>query len=260
MKTALITGASAGIGKAFAQELASRKMNLFLVARSEDALQTLAETLQNQHQIKVDILAQDLTEPGATQKVYDTTIQRGISVDLLVNNAGFGDYGTFSERPLDKQIAMIQLNIVALVELTHLFLKTMRERRSGSIINLGSIASFEPIPYLSVYAASKAFVLNFTEALWAENKESGVKFLALCPGPTETNFFQRAEFPESKKKQNEQMGSSPEKVVKEALEALEEGRSSVVAGGIPNQMIANAPRFLPREVLVQAVEKQFRNS
>jgi short-subunit dehydrogenase len=122
MTTALVTGASSGIGETFAQELAARKTNLVIVARSKDKLDQLATQLQQQHNIKVDVIAQDLTEPNATQRVFDTMTQTGITIDLLVNNAGFGDYGAFLERPLDKQVAMIQLNNIALVELTYLFL------------------------------------------------------------------------------------------------------------------------------------------
>src|SRR4028119_925016 len=195
MTTALITGASAGIGAAFAQELAARQTNLVLVARSEVKLQQLAQQLQEQYKIQVDVIVQDLTEPKAAKTVFDIVTEKGLTIDLLINNAGFGEYGDFAELNGEQQVKMIQLNILALVDLTHHFLPGMRQRRSGGIINMSSVAAFQPMPYFSVYAATKAFVLSFSEALWAENYRYGVHVLAVCPGPTETNFFQEAGFP-----------------------------------------------------------------
>ena len=155
MKTALITGASAGIGETFAQELAQKQMNLVLVARSQDKLQLLAQKLQAQYNIDVEIIVQDLTAPNAAKDVFDKVNQKGITIDLLVNNAGFGDYGDFAERDGEKQIKIVQLNILALVDLTHQFLPGMRERHLGGIINMASTAAFQPMPYFTVYAASK---------------------------------------------------------------------------------------------------------
>lgn len=257
MKTALVTGASFGIGETFAEELAARNTNLVIVARSKDKLDQLATQLQQQHNIKVEVIAQDLTQPNATQTVFDTITQKGIVIDLLINNAGFGDYGAFVERPLEKQVAMIQLNNIALVELTHLFLPGMKQRGSGGIINVSSIAAFQPLPYLSIYAATKAFVLSFTEAIWAENKDSGVHITAVCPGPTESQFFERAEFPDSLSGAKSNYASA-EKVVKDALQALEKNQSNLVTGGVANHFIANLPRLFPREMIVSIVEKQFR--
>ena len=195
MTTALITGASAGIGAAFAQKLAERQTNLILVARTDAKLQQLAQELQEQYKIRVDFLVQDLTAPAAAKTVFDAVTQKGLTIDLLINNAGFGDYGDFAELDGEKQVGIVQLNILALVDLTHQFLPGMRQRRSGGIINMSSTAAFQPMPYFAVYAASKAFVLSFSEALWAENSSYGVRVLAVCPGPTETKFFQDAEFP-----------------------------------------------------------------
>ncbi|NET41908.1 SDR family oxidoreductase [Okeania sp. SIO2B3] len=259
MKTALITGASSGIGEIFAKELASRKTNLVLVARSEDKLQQLANQLQSQYQIQADVIIQDLTAPAATNSIFETVFQKGLNIDLLVNNAGFGDYGNFTERTLEKQVNMIQLNITALVELTHLFLPRMQQNKSGAIINVSSIGGFQPLPYMSVYGATKAFVLSFSEALWAENQDSGVKILALCPGPTESEFFQRAEFPKSVGGASMSKLTPTEEVVKDALQALEKNQSNAVTGGFLNQVIVNASRFFPRETLVSVVEKQFRS-
>ncbi|MEO1634020.1 MAG: SDR family oxidoreductase [Cyanobacteria bacterium J06631_9] len=261
MKTALITGASSGIGAEFARQLAAKRQDLVLVARSQDKLNQLAEQLQQQHGIQAHVISQDLTEPIAAASIARQVEELGIVIDLLINNAGFGDYGSFSESALDRQTSMIQLNISALVELTHVFLPAMLERGQGGIINVSSIAGFQPMPYWSVYAASKAFVLSFSEALWAEVKEKGVKILALCPGPTESNFFKAAEVPSnSEMSGNLNQLDSVENVVTSALAALESGQSNTVTGGLMTQMIANLPRVLPRDVLVDLVEKQFRNA
>lgn len=258
MNTALVTGASFGIGEAFARELASKKTDLVLVARSQDKLQQLATELQDKHAIAIEVIALDLTEPGAGKTLLDKITAKGLTIDLLINNAGFGDYGAFSDRPLEKQLAMIQLNVTAVVELTGLFLPVMKQRGGGAIVNVSSIAAFQPIPYMSIYAATKAFLLNFTEAIWAENKDSGVRILAVCPGPTESQFYDRADFPDSMGGMNGSTMDSPEKVVRETFNALEKGQSTIVTGGIGNQLIVNLPRFVPRDLLVSVVGKQFK--
>ncbi|MEA5617843.1 SDR family oxidoreductase [Cronbergia sp. UHCC 0137] len=257
MSTALITGASGGIGKAFAEKLAARKTNLVLVARSSEKLQQLATELRQKYKIQVEVIVKDLTETNASNAVFDTIKSQELTIDLLINNAGFGDYGDFAERDGERQLNMIQLNIMALVDLTHKFLPLMRQRRSGSIINISSIAGFQPMPYLSVYAATKAFVLSFSEALWAENRDYGVHVLVVCPGPTGTDFFTEAKFPQSLAGSNNKI-STPEEVVDDALKALEKGEPTVVTGGLANQIIVNAHRFLPRESLVNLVAKQFK--
>ncbi|BAZ45154.1 short-chain dehydrogenase/reductase SDR [Chondrocystis sp. NIES-4102] len=258
MKTALVTGASSGIGETFARQLASKKIDLVLVARSQDKLEQLATELAAQHQIKTKVIVKDLTEKEAGKAVLEEIQAEGLTIDLLINNAGFGDYGAFSDRPLSKQLAMVSLNISVLVELTGLFLPLMQQRKSGTIINISSIAGFQPLPYLSVYAATKAFVLNFTEALWAENKDTGVNILVVCPGPTESEFFDRADFPDSLKGANTSILTSTETVVKETLKAMDKKQSTIVTGGIGNQLIVNLPRFVPRDFLVSAVGKQFK--
>lgn len=258
MTTALITGASSGIGETFARELAANQTDVVLVARSPAKLERLATELQTDYQIKAEVIVQDLTEPEAGKILFDAVTAKGLTIDWLINNAGFGDYGQFSDRPLDKQLAMIQLNITVLTELTGLFLPAMKQRSSGTIINISSMAGFQPLPYMSVYAATKAFVLNFTEALWAENKDSGVNILALCPGPTESEFFKRAEFPASFAGGDKNSMTSAEEVVQQALKAAHKNKSTVVTGGLGNQLIVNVPRFVPRDLLVKAIEKQFK--
>lgn len=259
MTTALITGASSGIGEAFARELASRNNNLVLVARSQDKLEKLATELNSAYQIKTTVIPQDLTINAAGKVVFEAIQAQGLTIDTLINNAGFGDYGAFGDRPLSKMMEMVQLNITAVVELTGLFLPPMQERKNGTIINVSSIAGFQPLPYMSVYAATKAFVLNFSEALWAENRDFGVKVLAVCPGPTESEFYDRAEFPKTATTLKSMTLASSEKVVQESLKALNKGQSTVVTGGLGNQVIVNLPRLMPRDLLVGVVGKQFKN-
>ncbi|MEO0968696.1 MAG: SDR family oxidoreductase [Cyanobacteria bacterium J06639_18] len=257
MPTTLITGASGGIGEAFARELAANNENLIIVARSEDKLNQLASQLQEQHKIQVEVIVKDLTAPSATQELFETVQSKGIAVDTLINNAGFGDYGEFAQTDGERQIKMVQLNIIALMDLTHKFLPQMQQRRSGNIINVSSIAGFQPIPYLSVYAATKAFVLSFSESLWAENRQYGVRVIVVCPGPTETNFFEEANFPSSFTGKTSKV-STPEEVVSNTLKALKEDKSTVVSAGALGKIIVNMPRFLPRETLVNILEKQFK--
>lgn len=256
----LITGASSGIGAAFARKLAARQADLILTARSEEKLMALAQELRDRFQVDAQVIVKDLTAPGAIAELWQQIETQGWEIDQLINNAGFGDVGEFASSDLQRQLTMVQLNIAAVVELTHRCLPAMQRRRSGSIINLSSIAAFQPMAYWSVYAASKAFVLNFSEALWAENQDTGVKILALCPGPTETQFFKEAGLNESGMPSAGLQMTPPEEVVEEALNALEQGQSSVVTGGLPNQLIANVPRFLPRDAIAKLVEKQFRST
>ncbi|WP_414542317.1 SDR family NAD(P)-dependent oxidoreductase [Nostoc sp. CCY0012] len=258
MTTALITGASSGIGKAFAQELAARKINLVLVSRSEEKLHQLAKQLQEQYQIQVDVIVKDLTETDASDVVFDATKTKKLTIDLLINNAGFGDYGDFAERDRERQIKIVQLNILALVDLTHKFLPLMRQRRSGSIINVSSITAFQPIPYLSVYAASKAFILSFSEALWAENRFYGVRVLVTCPGPIETNFFTEANFPATLLGNVDKAYSSKE-VVYQSLQALENGQPTLIMGDITTQIRSTLARLVPRKILLSLLAKQFKN-
>ncbi|MDZ8236643.1 MAG: SDR family oxidoreductase [Nostoc sp. ChiQUE01a] len=257
MSTALITGASSGIGKAFAEELAARKKNLVLVARSEDKLNQLAKELKEKYKIQVDVIVKDLTEPNAAAAVFDATKAKGLTIDLLINNAGFGSYGDFAESDGERQVKIVQLNILALVDLTHKFLPIMRQRRSGSIINVSSITGFQPIPYLSVYAASKAFILSFSEALWAENRQYGVRVLVTCPGPIETNFFAEANFPPALAGSTEKVYSS-EEVVSESLKALEQWQPTVIIGDINTQIRSTLARLVPRKILLNILAKRFK--
>jgi uncharacterized protein len=258
MHTALITGASAGIGAAFAYELAAQQANLVLVARSEDKLKKLAADLEDQFGTHATIIVQDLTQLGAAAQVYRAIDQQGLEIDLLINNAGIGDYGPFAQRALQRQSDIVKLNVLALVEMTSLFLPPMQQRGSGGIINVGSIAGFQPIPYLATYAASKAFVLRFSEALWAESREHGVKVMALCPGPTTTDFFAQAEMDSNSALMASQSYETAESVAKAGLAALAAGKSHLVTGSLKNQILVNASRMAPREFLAKMLEKRFR--
>ena len=191
-ETVLITGASSGIGLELAKCFAADKSNLILVARNTAALEKLAEELRREHNIEVHVITADLSQPESSQIIFDELKGRGIIVDVLVNNAGFGLHGGFAELPLPRQLEIIQVNIAALVALTGLFLPGMIERKRGGILNVGSVAGFLPGPNMAVYYASKAFVLSFSEALHEELLGTGVSVTNLCPGPTESNFSQVA--------------------------------------------------------------------
>ncbi|MDH6279859.1 SDR family NAD(P)-dependent oxidoreductase [Prescottella agglutinans] len=186
--TALITGASAGLGAEFANRFARRGANLVLVARRADRLEKLATELRAAHGVTVTVLPADLATPGVGATLRKELASRGITVTSLVNNAGFGTHGAFADENLERVTSEIQLNISTLVELTHTFLPDLLAGR-GALVNVASTASFQPTPGMAVYGASKAFVLNFTEALWAEARGTGLTVLALCPGPTRTEFF-----------------------------------------------------------------------
>jgi short-subunit dehydrogenase len=187
-ETVLITGASSGIGLELAKCFAADGCRLILVARSTEALEKLAEELRRENKIEAVVLTADLSLPEAPKQIFEKLAVQKISVDLLVNNAGFGLHGAFAELPLARQLEMLQVNITALTELTGLLLPGMIQRKRGGILNVGSVAGFVPGPNMAVYYATKAFVLSFTEALAEELSGSNLKISVLCPGPTETNF------------------------------------------------------------------------
>lgn len=253
-KTALITGASYGIGEAFARRLAGDGANLILTARSVDRLSALAEKLRADHGVKVEVIAADLAQSSAPEEIFHETNRRGLSVDLLINNAGFGAAADFVDLPLARQLEMIQVNVTALVALTHLYLPAMVERRAGAIIQLSSTAAFQGVPYLTTYGATKAFILNFSEGLWSECRADGVRVMALCPGATATNFQATAGTTSFR---NPQKRQTPEEVVDAGLRALAQGRSFVVSGS-SNKLMVFAERFLPRQVVTGMAAKLFR--
>jgi uncharacterized protein len=245
-KTALITGASSGIGAAFARALAAQGTHLILVARSEGKLRDLATALAAQHAIRAEVLPCDLSRPEAGQHLFTATLQRGLPVDLLINNAGFATYGAFDRLDAEREQQEILLDVAAVVDLTHRFLPAMLARGSGAIVNVASTSAFQPTPYMAVYGASKAFVLSFSEALWAEYRSKGICVLALCPGPTSTDFFNVVGTEDASFGTKE----TPEKVVQVALRALQRGRPSVISGR-QNWLQANAVRLAPRALVVR---------
>jgi short-subunit dehydrogenase len=245
-KTVLITGASMGIGAAFARELTRQGARVILVARSRDRLDALAAELPGSH-----VIAEDLARPGAAGRVFDAVTAAGLDVDVLVNNAGFGVHAPFTDLPLATHRDAIDLNVGALVELTHTFLP-MIERRRGGVIHVASTAAFQPTPYMAVYGASKAFVLSFSEALWAEYRSRGVRVLALCPGATDTPFFARAGEAAAVGKK-----APPADVVRVALTAFRANRPSVVHG-TANALTALASRFTTRALTARISARLMR--
>src|SRR6266849_6859567 len=224
MNTTLITGASSGIGEAFARQLAARGHNLLLVARSEDKLINLCNELGRINGTRAQYVAMDLSQPEAPARLFEETRKRELEIDLLINNAGFGSMGDFAKLDLARELNMIDLNVRSLVELTHRFLQPMREKRSGRIINVASTAGFQAVPFMTTYAATKAFVLSFSEALWEENRPYGIGVMALCPGVTETNFFEASRM----QRPPARVSQSPEEVVDTALRALKRDKSPVI--------------------------------
>lgn len=253
MNTALITGASSGIGEAFARRLAALGRNVFLVARSEDKLVTLCNEIGRLNRIRAQYLALDLLKPESPLRLFEEAEKRGLVVDLLINNAGFGSFGDFVKQDLARELNIIDLNVKALVQLTHRFLPPMRERKQGAIINVASTAGFQPVPFMATYAATKAFVLSFSEALWEENRPYGVEVMALCPGVTETNFFEAAH----SKKPPARVAEAPEDVVDTALRGLQRRKSHVISGWT-NFLMVEAERLVARSLVVRIAGRMMR--
>jgi uncharacterized protein len=251
---ALITGASTGIGECFARALARRGSNLVLTARSEAKLRQLATDLVREHSIKVEVIAADLSVRDAAPQLADILKQRNILINLLVNNAGFGARGEFWKLPIDRQIAMVRLNINALAELTHLLLPAMVDRSSGGIINVSSTASFQPTAYTSTYAATKAFVTSFSMALAVEVRPHGIRVVTLCPGSTRTNFFEAGNYGVRNIPGGMQ---EPEEVVEEALQSLDRGGGLVIPRFL-NKFLIFVQRLGPRETVAKLAARIFR--
>jgi short-subunit dehydrogenase len=255
MNTTLITGASSGIGEAFARRLAALGRNVFLVSRSEDKLVTLCNELGRTNRIRAQYFTLDLSQPESPALLFQEAEKRGLEVEMLINNAGFGSMGDFAKLDLARELNMIDLNVKSLVELTHRFLAPMRTRKKGSIINVASTAAFQPVPYMATYAATKAFVLSFSEAIREENVAYGIEILALCPGVTETNFFEAARG----HKPPARVAQTPDEVVDTALRALGRDKGHVVSGWA-NFLMVEAQRFVPRSAVVRIAGRMMRKS
>ncbi|WP_175696116.1 SDR family NAD(P)-dependent oxidoreductase [Burkholderia ambifaria] len=252
-KTALVTGASSGIGRAFAYALAKRGARLLLVARSRDKLRDLAAELRRDYACDADFLTADLSTPDAVHTIDCHLKVTGKVIDVLVNNAGFAAYGRFETIPWTRQRDEVLVNCMAAIELTHLLLPGMQARSAGVVINVASTAAFQPDPYMAVYGATKAFLLSFSEAVWAENRHRGIRVVALCPGATQTAFFDVVGAQEAAVGTPMPVAS----VVRDALWALDRNRSHRIVG-TRNRLLANLQRLLSREMSARLVEKILR--
>jgi len=253
-KWALITGASAGIGKALAEELAAGGTNLILTARRAERLTELAKALEEKFKIKTEVVTADLAAAGAAEKIFAFTREKNIFVELLVNNAGFGQYGELHEVETQRLLDMVRVNCEAVVHLTRLYLPEMVERKRGDILILASTAAFQAVPYISTYAATKAFDLLFAEGLAEEMKPHGIRVCALCPGSTESEFHDiagQSGLASMRKRE------SAEKVAQTGLAALAAGKSSVISG-FQNFLGAQSQRFVPRRLVTRIAGKLFR--
>jgi short-subunit dehydrogenase len=242
-RTALITGASVGIGREFARLLATKGFNLVLVARSVEGLNSIAEELRRTRDIRVEVIVMDLSEPGAALRLYKHLGGAGLQVDLLINNAGFGIFGTLAENDHAGLAALLQLNCVALTEVTRLFLPDMLARQSGYILNLSSTAAFQPGPLMAAYYASKAYVLSFTEAVAGEVRGSGVRVSVLCPGVTPTEFHAHANMLDSGLLKLWKMDAAT--VARAGFNGLMRGKVVIVPGAL-NKIHSVVIRFTPR--------------
>ena len=246
-QTALVTGASSGIGYELAKLLARDKYNLVLVARSGPRLAHVGDELQQQHGISVKSIPLDLGFPQAVQNLFEETQRAGIQVDVLINNAGYGVSGNFASMPIEECYGQIQLNVTALTLLTRLYLGPMLERRSGKIMNVASTAAFQPGPTMAVYYATKAYVLSFTEAIANELQDTGVAVTCFCPGATLTNFQKRANVERSRLFM--QIGAmSAKRVAEDGYRALMAGKTLAISG-LHNWAVAESVRFAPRKMV-----------
>ena len=250
-KTALITGASGGIGYEFAKLFARNGYNLVLVARSKQKLIQVADNLKEQFGISIKIIAKDLAIPTSPEEIFTEVQQESINIQVLVNNAGFATYGFFSETNLDAELQMMQVNVVSLTHLTKLFLNNMLKQGEGKILNVASTAAFQPGPLMAVYYATKAYVLSFSEAIANELSGSGVTVTALCPGPTESGFQKRANMEQSKLVSGKKIMDA-ETVAIIGYHGLMKNER-VVIPGLKNQLLALSIRFTPRNMVTQIV-------
>ena len=252
-KWALVTGASAGIGLEIARQLAAAGAHLVLTARRKDRLQSLASELSAKHRVKVEICGADLTQPSAPDEIFGFTSTRGIEIELLVNNAGFGEFGRIDKASRTRIAEMIQVNCAAVVALTQVFVPSMVARRSGDILIVASVAGFQPVPFHAAYAATKAFDLLFAEAIAEELRPFGVRVSALCPGSTTTEFQTVAHQPDRSFRSPE----TAEKVARVGLEGMARGETCVISGR-KNQWMVQAERLAPRRFITKMAAKVMR--
>jgi uncharacterized protein len=250
-KWALVTGASSGIGWALAEQLAAKGANLLLTARRVDRLKQLADGVTTRYKVQTQIFAADLARPQAPGEIFRFVEQKRLPIELLINNAGFGAYGEFHKVEAQRLLDMVQVNVAAVVHLTHLFLPAMVDRRSGYVLIVASTAAFQPVPYISTYAATKGFDLLFTEGIAEEVRQYGVHVCALCPGPTASEFNEVAGQPKLSGPRE-----SNEKVARVGLEALAAGKSRVISGA-HNWLSVEAQRLAPRRLVTRVAARMF---
>ncbi|HWL41067.1 MAG TPA: SDR family oxidoreductase [Gemmatimonadaceae bacterium] len=244
--TALVTGGSGGIGLEIAKVLARKGFDLVLVARKRDTLEAAAGQLEGKFDIKAHVFAADLRRPDAPEQIFDFLHNDNLPIEVLVNNAGFGVGGEFSETELQRELEMIQVNIAALTHLTKLFLPPMMKRRSGRVLNVASTAAFQPGPLMAVYYATKSYVLSFSQALAEELRNTGITVTALCPGPTQTDFAEAAQMTNSRLFTTFGVADADD-VAQYGVHAMLKGKR-VAIPGIRNKMMAQANRLAPRSL------------
>lgn len=252
MKTVLITGASGGIGKEIAQIFAENGNNLVLIARNKNKLEQIAKEFEINYKVRVTVLAQDLSKSNIALKIYSEIKDRGILVDILINNAGFGNFGHFVDSDLKRTTEMININITTLTEFTSLFVKDMIKINSGKILNIASTAAFQPIPKFAAYAATKSYVLHFTEALHYELKETNVSVSVLCPGPTSTGFKERANAENSNVFKSGVMNAKV--VAKVGYKGLIKNKMTIIPG-FKNKLMSLSHTIPSRNLLVWMIGK-----
>jgi len=252
-KWAVVTGASAGIGWALAEQLAAARANLVLTARRTDRLAKLAADLSAKHGVRAEVFAADLIQPGAAREIHAFTTGKGINVELLINNAGFGAFGFIHEIEESRLLEMVQVNCSAVVHLTRLYIPPMIERRHGDILILASTAAFQAVPFIAAYAATKAFDLIFAEGIAEEVRRFGVRVCALCPGSTNTEFQHVAGQPDRMFR----MAETADKVARVGLEGLLEGKSCVISG-TRNRLMIEGERLAPRRFIAKMAAKMMR--
>ncbi len=250
---ALITGASSGIGLDLARLFARDRHDVILVSRSEGKLREISSELQRQHGITAHVIVADLSKPNAPKEVWSAAVEKGIAVDTLVNNAGYGITGEFAETDLKTELEMIEVNVAAPTHLTKLVLPSMLARRSGRILNVASTAGFQPGPLMAVYYATKAYMLSFSEAIADELRHTGVTVTTLCPGPTETAFAVAAKMTHTRLFTSSRPMSS-EAVARAGYEAMKRGKGLVIVG-VRNKVLVQSARVTPRRVVTAIVRK-----
>lgn len=252
-KWALVTGASAGIGMALAKELAFGGANLVLTARRRGRLELLAQELREKYNIKTEIFLADLTQASAPEEIFQFTESKGFPIELLVNNAGFGQYGEFHTIAPQRLLEMVQVNCSAVLHLTRLYLPQMVARRSGDVLIVSSTAAFQAVPYISTYAATKVFDLFLAEGLAEEMKPHGIRVCGLCPGTTASEFHEVAGHPSHSKGRQQ----SAEVVARNGLKALAAGKSYAISG-LGNYLGAQSERLVPRRLVTRIAARIFR--